>query len=483
MNTTPSPLNKVAAKTRRPGSSDMQEYQRRVVEKMQDPTLPGLVVAHGTGTGKTRTSIETYKALGIPAHIVPPAALQDNYRKELTRWTGGEPADVTLQSQQNVALNGLRRNARNSMLVVDEAHRARENNSKLMSAIQQSEAKKKLLLTATPIFNHPKDISSLVNLAAGRKILPVDRNQFNEQYVEPYEKTPSFFQRLMGVKPGIQYKLRNKDKLKRVLNRYVDYQAGSNQGFPQVNYETVKVPMGDKQMEVYKAIMGQAPLWMRWKVKAGLPPGKGELDSMRAFLSGARQVSNTTQGFVKNPKDLQSTKIQAAYNYFQKQREQDPNYKAVIYSNYINSGLDPYRQYLEKNKVPYGEFSGAVSPALRNQMVRDYNANKLKALLVSSAGTEGLDLKGTRLVQILEPHFNEEKEKQVVGRGARYQSHAALPEHQRNVLIQRYLAQPRAGMMDRIMGYKSVKGTDEYIRNLAIQKNELNRQMLELMQQ
>lgn len=468
----------------RPRQPDpMQDYQRRVVEKLKDPRLPGLVVAHGTGTGKTRTSIEAYKAMGMPTHVVPPAALQDNYRKEIGRWIGKQPTNLTIQSQQRAALSGLPRMNPNSMLIVDEAHRAREMGSKLMQSLRESQAKKKLLLTATPVFNHPKDLASLVNLAANRKMLPTDKNEFNAEYVQPIERKPSIFQRMMGVKPGLSYDIRNPDKLKKILNRYVDYQPGVSKGFPDVKQETVKVPMGDKQMDIYKAIMGQAPMWVRWKVKAGLPPGKGELDTLRAFLSGARQVSNTSQGFTTKQNDVESAKIEQAYKYFQQQYKANPRYKAVVYSNYLNSGLNPYKQMLEKSKIPYGEFHGNISPGLRNKMVQDYNANKLKALLVSSAGSEGLDLKGTRLVQILEPHFNEEKEKQIIGRGARYQSHAGLSPEEQNVLVQRYLAQPKPSFMDRMLGYNKVTGTDEYIRNLALQKNELNRKILELMQE
>lgn len=450
---------------------------------MQDPTLPGLVVAHGTGTGKTRTSIEVERRLGLPTNVVPPAALQANYRKELNRWMPASGPPVNVQSQQRVALNGLQNDRRNSLLVVDEAHRARTQGGNLMNALENSEAKKKLLLTATPIFNHPQDLASLVNLAANKRLLPTDKAEFNKEYVNQREVKPPLYQRLFGVQPGIDYELKNQAKLKNILNRYVDYQAGSTEGFPQVKDETVKVPMGDRQMDVYKSILGKAPLWTRWKVKSGLPPGKGEFESMRAFLSGARQVSNTTQGFTTRPSEVQSPKIDRAFRYFQQQAKANPRYKAVVYSNYLNSGLNPYKQLLDRSRIPYGEFSGDVSPAVRNQMVADYNANKLKALLVSSAGSEGLDLKGTRLVQILEPHFNEEKEKQIIGRGARYQSHAMLPTNEQNVLVQRYMAQPQASFLDRIMGNSNIRGTDEYIRAMAEQKNRLNSQILDLMEQ
>jgi SNF2 family DNA or RNA helicase len=91
---------------------------------------------------------------------------------------------------------------------------------------------------------------------------------------------------------------------------------------------------------------------------------------------------------------------------------------------------------LSKAKVPYAEYTGKVPQGERDQMVKDYNSGLIKQLLISGAGGEGLDLKGTKLMQILEPHWNEPTLDQVKGRAVRYQSHAHLPENERNVEIQ-----------------------------------------------
>lgn len=460
---------------------DLKEHQRRVVRRMADPKQPGLVVAHGMGSGKTLTSIATANRLKMPTTVVPPAALVGNYEKEIGKWEGRHPRNMNIESQQRAAVKGLEHDPKNGLLIVDEAHKAREGTSKLLAALQDTSAKKRMLLTGTPIYNHPKDLSTLVNFVANKQVLPENTAEFNKQYVNQSPVAPSFLQRMFGVKPGMKYDLKHKDKLRKILGQYVDYHPNSQAGFPTVKTEDVKVPMGPKQMNIYKSIMGQAPWWVRWKVKSGLPPGKGELDTMRAFLSGIRQVSNATHSFTTRKSELEAPKLQQASRYLQEQIARDPSYKAVVYSNYIGSGLNPYKEYLNKSNIPYGEFSGNISSAVRNQLVQDYNKNKLKALLISSAGAEGLDLKGTRLVQILEPHFNEQKENQIIGRGARYLSHAALPPEKQNVLVQRYLAQPKAGFLDRFLGNSDVKGVDEYIRNMAMQKDMLNKQVTTLM--
>lgn len=459
--------------------SDLKPYQQRTLRKAMNPRNPGLVIAHGTGTGKTRQAIEITKALKMPTDVVVPAALQENYRKELRKWVGSVPKNVNITSQQRVARQGLP-DSKGGLLIVDEAHRARGGTeSSLHSELSKIPAKKRILLTATPVFNHPKDLAPLVNLVANKTVLPENKKEFDSQYINYQKVNPSFLQRLLGVKAGLKPELKNRHQLANVLNQYVDYYPGSEQGFPASSEETIKVPMGNKQMDIYKTIMGQAPWWVRQKVKWGLPPGKGELEAMRAFLSGVRQVSNTNREFIKNRESEEAVKINHAFKFLQKQLSTDPSYKALVYSNYLNSGLSPYKDLLNKYKIPYGEFSGDVGSRVRDDLVKQYNANKLHTLLISSAGSEGLDLKGTRLVQILEPHFNEEKEKQIIGRAIRYGSHSSLPPRKQHVLVQRYLAQPKVGLIDKLLGRSTVKGADEYIRNLAIQKslltNEINK--------
>lgn len=458
--------------------------EQRVLSKLQN--VPGLVLAHQVGTGKTRTSIQVANALGKPTEVIVPAALKDNYRKEIDKWAPESEDNFHIQSQQGLAVNANKLNrSANSSLIVDEAHRARDPQSLLMKALQKSRANKRLLLSASPVYNHPADIAPLINLAANEKVLPENKAQFSEKFIGQKKVNPGLFGSLLGINPGEIEVLKNTGELSKSLKKYVDYEPAHQDinSFPSSMEETVKIPMSDNQQDIYRTIMNKAPFWMRWKVKAGLPPNKGELTSLQAFLTGARQVANSDYDFIRNKNRVNAPKAQMAVNFLKQQIKQNPNYKGVVYSNYLGSGLAPYKQLLEKNKIPYGEFSGELAPKLRNQMVRDYNADKLKALLISSAGAEGLDLKGTRVLQILEPHFNREKEKQVIGRAIRYKSHAALPEDQRNVLIQRYIAQPKAGLLSRLFGKKTNRGTDEYISDMADRKERLNSQLMGLIAQ
>jgi len=63
------------------------------------------------------------------------------------------------------------------------------------------------------------------------------------------------------------------------------------------------------------------------------------------------------------------------------------------------------------------------------------DGSKVKVVIISKAGSEGLDFKAIRQVHILEPWFNINRIEQIIGRGVRNLSHCGLPFAKRNVQI------------------------------------------------
>jgi intein/homing endonuclease len=428
----------------------------------------------------TLTSISAQDALGLDSDVIVPAALQENYKKELLKHHDKMPKNVKIKSMQNMAVKGEAPSA--DMMIVDEAHRARDPASKSYKTLAQNTAKKRLLLTGSPIYNHPADIAPLVNLAAGDKILPADRAEFEKQYIMNQAPEVGIIDRIRGIERGYVPALRQnkKEELSKKLNKWVDYHEGTTTDFPTVTREDVPVNMTSEQLQVYDTLMGKAPSWVQHKIKSGLPPSKRESTQLNNFLSGVRQVSNSTGGY--QTEGSQDPKIERAFQEFKKNMDANPNAKAVIYSNFLESGLDPYMKRLKDAGIPYGEFSGRLPKKERDELVRQYNDNKLRALFLSSAGGEGLDLKGTRLLQIMEPHWNEMKSHQIEGRGIRYKSHADLPEEERNIKVQRFLAtRPRSGIMEKLHLSKPGMGVDEYLTQMSKNKTLLNKQFTKLL--
>lgn len=463
-------------------TTQLKPHQQRVVDRMEDEDQPGLVAVHGLGSGKTLTSIAVADALGMRSDVVTPAALQTNYSKELKAHTRNPPKSNLL------TLEGVARNKgqglHNPLLIVDEAHRIR-NEGKGRQALKSSPAEKRLALTGSLLYNHPSDIAGPINFAAGKTIFPENPDAFTQKFLQEVPNHRGIWDRLRGVPASYQTRLnpRATGYLQHALDKYVDYHPSSSEDFPTRTDETVKVPMSHQQMDLYDHLTGDQPEWVRRKILENLPPTKSEAKQLNAFLSGVRQISNTTGGFDTRRPPSQP-KIEKAVGELQAMLEKNPNAKALVYSHYLESGIDPYKQKLEELHIPHGSFTGEMSRATRDQMVKDYNDNKLKALLLSSAGGEGLDLKGTRLIQLLEPHWNQEKLKQVVGRGIRYKSHSALPEDERNVRVQRFLAtRAPQGLSERIGFRKPGYGVDEYLDEMGQRKERLNDQVRQMLRE
>ena len=66
------------------------------------------------------------------------------------------------------------------------------------------------------------------------------------------------------------------------------------------------------------------------------------------------------------------------------------------------------------------------------------DGNMIKIILISPAGTEGINLLNTRQVHIMEPYWNEVRIEQIIGRAIRICSHKDLPMNERKVDVFRY---------------------------------------------
>lgn len=462
-------------------TTKLQPHQQRVVNRIKDPNQPGLVVAHGLGSGKTLSAIAAQEELNLPADVVVPASLRANYKKELKKHRKGPGPATNVESLQNVAVKGKVPQA--PMMIVDEAHRLRDVGTKGFQTIRQAKPKKTLLLTGSPLYNRPSDIAPLVDIAAGKDVLPRDPMAFAERYVKNKKISPGIIGRLRGIKTGTEAHLNPKraEELRGILGKWVDYYEGSKENFPEVSREDIQVPMTDAQHKYYDTMMGKAPYWVRAKVRAGLPPTKSEAQRLNSFLGAVRQISNTTAPFQSHG-EPEDPKIRRAFNELKKELDSNPRAKAVVYSNFLQAGIDPYKGLLAAAKIPYGEFTGQMTKSKRDELVKDYNKGKIRALLLSSAGGEGLDLKGTRLMQVLEPHWNDEKLRQVEGRGIRYKSHADLPPEERKVRIQRFQAtRTPQGVLEKLRLRKPGMGVDEYLTRMSENKERLNNEFRELL--
>tara|TARA_Y100000816_G_scaffold46065_2_gene28896 strand:- start:8059 stop:11901 length:3843 start_codon:yes stop_codon:yes gene_type:complete len=70
----------------------------------------------------------------------------------------------------------------------------------------------------------------------------------------------------------------------------------------------------------------------------------------------------------------------------------------------------------------------------------NFMGDAIKALMITASGAEGINLKNTRFVHLVEPYWHNVRIEQVIGRARRICSHQDLPEDLRTVQVFMYLA-------------------------------------------
>lgn len=450
--------------------TELQEHQKRVLKKLENEDA--VLVYHGMGSGKSLTALAAGEKFKKPLEVVGPASLKFNFQKEKSKHGIGTKVKTYSYNKPPVIAN------KDAILVFDEAHRMGRMESQRSHLPDELKGHKTMFLTGTPIRNSPDELIPIMRgLGIKAKRDPKD---FEERFVGTRKEYPGLWARIWhGAKPGEVRVAKDMDKFKDMFKGKVDYYKPSEKGYPSKVERDIVVEMSPEQEEAYTMAMKQDPS-LYYKIRKGISPSKSESKRMNAFLTATRQISNYPGGYNLAAKDEDAPKITKAFQEIQHRYKSDPRYKGVTYSNYLAHGIDPLEKHLQASGIPYKRFTGQTKPSEKPEIIKAYNEGKIKHLLISGAGGEGLDLKGTKLMQLLEPHWNDPQLEQVKGRAIRLGSHAHLPKKERQVEIQNYVAIPREhGLI-----FKSRdRGTDEYLKMLSKQKTDLNEQFLQALRE
>ena len=465
----------------------LQEHQQRIQDTV-DEDNPRMIVYHGLGSGKSLSAIAAAEAAkqkyNADYGIVAPASLRGNFQKEIEKFTRNSHPEI--MSYTGLGL-GKKFTTQPETVIMDEAHRLRNPGGAAAQAAKTvaENAKRLLLLTGSPITNSPSDLANLISLVARKNISP---QEFERRYIGYKTVHPGIVNYLAGIKPGIRPVVKNEGELKQMLTGHVDYQPSKTPEGVNVNEEKITVPLTSTQQRIQKALRTKIPPGFLWKLDKEFPLSRDELSKLNSFLTGLRQNSVSPQPF-RADKDTfkafqQSGKLQEAYKRLRAVLDADPRKKAIIYSNHIGAGLEPYAAALNKYNIPHGMFHGGVPTKIRQQALKDYNEGKLRALLIGPAGAEGLSTKGTNLIQLLDPHWHESRTQQAQGRGLRFDSHDDLPEELKNVHVQRFISKSEdPSFLGKLMGYRRERTGDEILERLAKEKEVLNERFRDLLRE
>jgi superfamily II DNA or RNA helicase len=158
--------------------------------------------------------------------------------------------------------------------------------------------------------------------------------------------------------------------------------------------------------------------------------------------------------------------------------------KVLDFNGY--SKFNPKEVNKKTSGPKYAIYSGTEDEEEKKQILRVFTSNdnkygdKIKIIMVTSAGAEGLDLKNIRQIHIMEPYWNQMRIEQVIGRGVRRNSHAALKPNERNVEVYKYFSvfSPKNALMA-----TEKLSTDEYIHQISLKKQSIINEVIEILKE
>jgi superfamily II DNA or RNA helicase len=207
---------------------EILQYHQKVVKHYftTNPDHRGLLVFHGTGTGKTMLSVSIADVMKDQRRVVILSAksLQHNFRKEVRKYMkllkmSEQEIDSAVEKKYKFvssnAGNMLTQLARmgktveelefektlevfthkidleGALVIVDEAQNffngivnGSKNATGLYKAIMEATDVKLIFLSATPIINDPFEIVPMFNMLYGSNILPEDYDDFYNFYID-----------------------------------------------------------------------------------------------------------------------------------------------------------------------------------------------------------------------------------------------------------------------------------------------------------
>ena len=392
----------------------LKKYQQIPINFMKENR--GLILNHRLGSGKTITALVAMYQFKCDIIIVGPKSSKKIFEDEIIKLKLDRSRFTifTYQKLKNILMQQIEF-FNNKCVIVDEAHHLRnETKDSLLISSSFYLAKKIMLLTATPVINYPNDIAPLVNIIKKNEVMPTDKDLFNFFYFDTRK-----------------VELKNEHLiLDKMRNSISFYEKIGSKNYPKEIVYNKKIYMNKTQVEEYSKYVIKIiyddikpPNINIFDIKFDLLKTKKK----NSFLTSTRQLSNTLNGSTDFPK------IQAVFDQIEK-----GHFPAVVYSNYLKNGIYPFAVLFNKKNINVKMITGTTSSDKINQIVNDYNSGKIQVLLLSSAGSESLNLMNTRQLHILEPHWNESKIEQAKGRVVRYKSHNGLPLDLRFVEIYRW---------------------------------------------
>lgn len=402
-------------------------HQEKFLRKFFLSGVSGSVVFHGVGTGKSLTaSVASHYYLSLNPNgniiFISPPALILNFVNALKQF-GLDEKDkrISYYTFEKFTKNPIVKDKK-TLVIVDEAHLLRtkidvsvDKNSQgeqvvfvnsnkrgyfILDAIKKSD--KCILLTGTPFINKTYDIENL--LAMTSKADPLDPSNFSQMITDTENR---------------------KDYFKYKISHY-ENEVGS-EFFPEKIELFVPFVMNDEELQRYQSFEdGNVSILEDPNLEDIKMEAKTD-NTLTSFYNGTRQYSNL----------LDYKKIEFIINRIKNKKTTG---QFIIYTTFIANGLNVITKRLKEKNITFSVISGNENIKQKEESKDKYNSKEVEVLVITKAGTEGIDTISTEAIFIYEgSSWNEPLIEQAVARAIRFKSHYHLPKEQQKVYVYRLL--------------------------------------------
>lgn len=478
--TSPGIRNRETCKNKNHPVFTPQKHQQIVLDYFPTSKYKGLLLYHKLGSGKSCTSIivadkmlqdEQIKKV----YVITPGSLRKNWLDEYCKKCGLN-SDFLKKNFIFITYNynifeGIKKlDFNNSLIIIDEVHNLLNgvrNNSKNYTSIYDkiiSSNCRVLVLTATIVFNNLSEWYFLIKLLKNdikltQYIQRDERKLYNiEEFEEVYLKSPEVLKGIISYYPGEQ-----KDFPTVIYHRPINIEMSYIQ---EIEYEVYK-----KKEEKLRAI-GPPKEELKF-----VDPDKYEMQFV-FYIMAMKYIQTRAISNFYYPLDIQNLKKKlhdeeiipdltvkeggwVSHKEIENKKLFDimsPKFTALfvnILSN-INSKQVVFTFFKEKCGVVLIHsllklcgiktklFTGDITDVQRSKILEEFNSpenrygKKIKLLLLTEAGAEGINLLEVEHVHLLESSTVPNKILQSIGRAVRYKSHINLPKERQFVNVWKY---------------------------------------------
>jgi len=492
-------IDDIRLKSQGHGKITLLEHQLVPIDYLhKNPDIRGILVNHYMGTGKTYLGIGMAESFpGHPVLILAPRFLESHWLNEIELYGVSDPKRYKFVSYDDAPKKLISGDFSNHILLADEVHNLvkhmRSSDSESNALYTQvymnlRNAYKILGLTGTPLYGDESDVAFVMNFVSGENLMPFNQESFRLAYtkiIPDRQFFRGFFTEsnlvvamlpitlgiftaailgpvagLVGGALGIlapvtanyiwdleEYKLRelNVPKMLGFMNKYVSFFKFSDshfKDFPAQDFKVMQVPYNRQQYSFFlRLVEGDLPVdQLQRLLKNDRVTRSNEFvrinssvihEQFYSTVGAGRDIGNFE--FTDDAGQvIEAPKFMRIYEEITKDDDQ-----TVVYSNYYQTGIIAFKDFLIRQG--YKEKYALIEPSMPVQKVKEavdgYNQGKIKLLMLHPDITEGISLKGTQKLHLLEPLLNSTVLEQVVGRTRRFQSHNHLPKNKQLVHV------------------------------------------------